>query len=76
MVNTKRKEASYENSETFKLLRHRKKLTQKEASESIISHNRLSTFEQGKGDVSYKNFIRLLDQMNISVLESAVVKVD
>lgn len=61
---------------TVKLLHLRKNLTQKEASESIISHSRLSTFEQGKGDVSYKNFIRLLDQMNISVLESAVVKVD
>lgn len=55
--------------EKFRLLREQKNLTQAEACGNILSRSRLSTFEQGKGDISYKKLINLLERINVSMLE-------
>lgn len=53
----------------FRLLRHRKQLTQAQACGNILSRSRLSTFEQGKGDIAHHKLMKLLERLDISLCE-------
>lgn len=53
----------------FKILRNRKNLTQEDVCDKIISRSRLSEFEQGIGNISYNTFIKLLNRINVSIIE-------
>lgn len=58
---------------TIRELRKSKGLTIAELSEDIISLPFLSKYERGSSDISTSNFFKLIDRLNVSMLEFEIV---
>lgn len=54
---------------SFRLLRKERGFTLKTMSEGIISYSYLSKFEKGESDITFRNFVLLIERLNMTLDE-------